>query len=500
MSRERRRGRTAVIGAQALICAIAALGSLFRAHTTAQEAVPLCWAITALFCWSLWSWGYVNGTLFDPYGLFLLSLFMFNAGQAMLEPLALNERSLLDGMFGPDVLVPTLYMVLLGLTFAHLGGLLAVARSSVVPRSRVVVEDGHSLRIVASLLLLVSVVPTIVLLSDALLTAASGGYFALYQRDLVTGTAATPQVLSLFMVPGALLLLAGARGRRFDRSLCIVLIVSYSAVELFIGYRSTAIMPLLAFLWLWDRCERPIRRRSLVAVALLLLVIIPITRDLRDSALAERDVLSTLADAFATVHSPIVASVHEMGGSMATVAYTYALVPSTRAFEAGQGYAYALLTVVPNLFWDIHPTIARGLESSWLVWTVDPFIAARQGGLGFSCIAEAYLNFGWTGVALIMAGVGFGVATLVRLATHKNSATVLAMAAIVTAFLLRFPRDEAASVVRAIAWYSAAPCGAVALIRSISKRSRRPGSFVAAARSGADIRISATPETWALRR
>jgi hypothetical protein len=145
-----------------------------------------------------------------------------------------------------------------------------------------------------------------------------------------------------------------------------------------------------------------------------------------------------------------------MGGTMGSIANTYLLVPSTRAFDYGLGYGYAVLTLVPNMFWDVHPTIAHGTGSDWLVWTVDPYGAARRTGLGFSCVAEAYLNFGWLGAAGVMALVGFGFGRL-GIAARLGDRGWLALVAAFTAFVLRFPRDESASLVRAFVWYSLMP-------------------------------------------
>ena len=74
------------------------------------------------------------------------------------------------------------------------------------------------------------------------------------------------------------------------------------------------------------------------------------------------------------------------------------LRPRWRDYEMGVGYAYAISTLFPNLFWKIHPAMEHELPSSWLTWQVDPYTASQGGGLGFSFIAEAYFNFGYIGV------------------------------------------------------------------------------------------------------
>jgi oligosaccharide repeat unit polymerase len=450
--------RNSAIALQALVCLlIVVAGTILSVTGGVATIYGISSALTATLVWSLWSWWLMTGTLFDPYIMFMMSLFLFNAGQTLLEIVGLNAHGMLGGIFDDEVLVGTLYMVLLGINFTHLGGLLAVRRRRTSCFATWSIADGHALRTVGWILLVCSVIPSSLLLWKTTTTVMAGGYMAAYQREAPTGVAAGPQLIAMFIVPAALLLLAGANGRMREKMSATIVMGLHTLIQLFLGYRSTAIMPACAFLWLWHGCEGKIKTRWLLGAGLLLvMVIVPLSRETRTFTGAERVDLQAFANTYVTIENPIVSTISEMGGSMITVAYTYVLVPSTRVFDDGAGYAYAALTLLPNLFWSVHPTIARGTASDWLIQTVDPFGAMRQGGLGYSCIAEAYLNFGWAGVPIIMCLIGFGVATLTAFGTEGDRRG-LAMAAIFTAFVLRFPRDEAASLVRAFVWYSWLP-------------------------------------------
>ena len=83
------------------------------------------------------------------------------------------------------------------------------------------------------------------------------------------------------------------------------------------------------------------------------------------------------------------------------------LVPESRPYDYGISYLYALTAIMPNIGWQVHPSVAHGLLSDWLIKTVDPVVARGGGGLGFSFIAEAYLNFGWFGGPVWLGVVGF---------------------------------------------------------------------------------------------
>jgi oligosaccharide repeat unit polymerase len=466
---------TAVLLIQTVLCVSAVLTAVLL-HGSANTAVliPLCTVITVTFAWSLWSWRHMTGTLVDPYGMFMTSLFLFNAGQAPLEVLGMNGQGLVGGKFDDETLIATLLLVCLGLSFTHLGALLAVRSPPMRLRRPRFVVSGQALRATGWVLLSVSAVPSWILLSDTATRVVEGGYIALFQREASIGIAAGPQVLAVFLVPAAIFLLAGAEGRRREVVTAALVISGHTMVQLFLGFRSTAIMPACAFAWLWDRLEWKLNRRWMIAVGLLLtLVVLPGIRQTRDLIGVERISPKILVDSYTSLDNPIVSTVSEMGGSMATVAYTYVLVPSSRAFDNGVGYAYAMLTVLPNLFWPVHPTISHGTASDWLISTVDPFVAGKQGGMGYSCIAEAYLNFGWTGVVIVMSMVGF-VAGKLGVAARQEDCGRLALVATFTAFALRFPRDESTSLVRAFVWYSFLPYVSARLVSRLGQFKRVP--------------------------
>jgi oligosaccharide repeat unit polymerase len=132
-------------------------------------------------------------------------------------------------------------------------------------------------------------------------------------------------------------------------------------------------------------------------------------------------------------------------------------VPLFRDFDLGVGYLYAFFTIIPNLFWEIHPTIAHGLAAHWLVQTVAPASAALGRGYGFSFIAEAYLNFGWIGAPIVLGFIGFLLARLVLWAQRKYEPAKMATVASFLAFFLIYARGESGSIVRPLFWYALLP-------------------------------------------
>jgi len=431
---------------------------------------PACIGLLLLFLWSLWSWKLANGSLFNPYGLFLIAAGLFNAGQAFLEVFGLNKGEMLFGRFSPLILFQTLCLVGVGLCTLHLGALAAVARTAAWssgnrpinlsgPRSTV------NLRLVGWGLLAISIVPAYFHFWNAVSEVMAYGYNILFQQETVTGVASTPFILSRFLVPGALFLLAGSAKRPNGIGVSLVLIGLYVAVHLFLGSRAPATMALVAYVWLWHRSVRPLPKGLLTSGGILLIgVVLPLVRAVRGVGGQYRMGLSFLVQAFASINDPIISMLSELGYSMCTVAYTLNLVPSVRPYDMGTSYLYAGLTVFPNLFWSIHPTIAHGTLSAWLVRTVAPSVAASGAGLGYSFIAEAYINFGWFGAPVILALLGFLLVRFSQWGERSADPLKLGLVACVLSTVLFYSRSEAATLVRGVAWYAIAPYFLVRLL------------------------------------
>ncbi len=155
---------------------------------------------------------------------------------------------------------------------------------------------------------------------------------------------------------------------------------------------------------------------------------------------------------------------------MQTIAYTIELVPKFREFQWGADYLYALFTVVPNLFWKLHPTVDRGLAGLWLAWAVRPEFAAIGGGLGYSFIAEAYLNFGWFGAPIALGVIGFLFAKFTLWAAKSKEPDRMAAVASFISFFLFFARAESGVMVRSVVWYSWFPYLSVCLLSRLRSK------------------------------
>lgn len=459
-----------VMLAQSMILAMFLLAAiLYPQFNTHPERLiyPVCVFLLVLFVWTLYSWRALTGNLFDPYTLFMTAAFIFNAGLAFLEVFHLNIGGIFVGRFSQQTILETLMLVTIGLTAFHSGALLTAltrerkARPGGAKQKHE--QDDRSLRLVGWVLLGIATIPAILLYTHYFAVVTSSGYLGFFQQQTVTGFGTWSIILSEFMVPGALFLLAGSKKNRLGMLVSSSVIFLHIVFLLLLGGRAGAIMPLLAFLWLWDRSIRKVPRTVIVVIAILLIsVLLPAFGSSRNLEGQARYSISGVVGAYKSVKNPTVTQVSEMGGSMQTVAYTIDLVPKTKSYVMGESYYNSLLLVLPNIFWSVHPayTVDRP-PSSWLVRTVDPKYAARGGGFGYSFIAEAYLNFGWWGAAMVLGLMGLLFSSLVLWADRSDDFARLAMVASFLSFFLFFPRSEMAGVIRPLVWYAFLPYLAV---------------------------------------
>jgi hypothetical protein len=143
----------------------------------------------------------------------------------------------------------------------------------------------------------------------------------------------------------------------------------------------------------------------------------------------------------------------EMGQSIRPLVETEELV-GPGEYRYGRTYWLAFKGIVPNLAlrWEA-PSIESIDElppSHWLTALVEPWTFKNYGGIGFSAIAEPYMNFGLIGVVLYFLILGF---LLIRLeqASIRNSYT-LASWGLILGPLLWTTRNDFSNFFRPAIW------------------------------------------------
>jgi len=417
----------------------------------------------------------VAGSIVSPYWLFILVASLFNGGHAFLDLFGANPNGVMDSQFSILTTSSTILYSALSMMLLHLGALWRVTREPARVREPESPDrDKGSIRL-GLLMILISVVPMFLQLYEDVSAVLNVGYFGLYQRAVRTNIDAWQAILAQFMLPGAFLLAAASKQERLLRRLSVVIVSVYVLSYIFMGYRGVAGAAIAAYGWIWHtRVAKLPLYPSLMAGVLFVFLLFPMIRSHRSTVGEDRLSWSAFVHALDDYDNPATASVSEMGGTMSTTAYTMDLVPSDRAFEYGQTYLFAALTIVPNVFGTpLHPAIEHGTASEWLARTVSYQGAAAGGGIGYSFIAEAYLNFGWMGPPLVMILMGFLLAAMECYAARSTSPAAAALMGVILYFALIYARAESSNIVRAIVWCGFMPLGVLALFVDPKRRERR---------------------------
>lgn len=214
-----------------------------------------------------------------------------------------------------------------------------------------------------------------------------------------------------------------------------------------LGYRGFALTPVAAGLVILSKRGVRFPRWAFAGGLAAVLIAIPISRQLRDTSLSER----TMAPSELSL-APLEA-LQEMGGSLRPLVHTIDLMEN-EPYRWGRTYWQALGQVVPSLSlrWqgDVYLPVEELPPSHWVSRLAAPWNYQNFGGLGFSSVAEPYMNLGPLGVALAFWLLGYGLVRVDRLDLRRP--TQLACLGMVLGPLLWATRNGAGVFVRPAVW------------------------------------------------
>ncbi len=220
--------------------------------------------------------------------------------------------------------------------------------------------------------------------------------------------------------PGAVILMViGAQTRKQKIFAWFIAGISFVVVTLS-GYRTQAFYPVLIGMVIWVKSGRRVPTMLAVGTVAMILFLIPIIGTLR-AVDAYKDInLNTIGAA--TEGAQIERGLMEMGSSLGVAAHVFRIVPDQDPYRYGTTYLVSLKEAIPNIGTSQGESIVARVRrsgimdpdmisqmppASWITYRVDPIRFKVGGGIGFSAVAEPYLNFGPAGVAGFFIILGF---------------------------------------------------------------------------------------------
>ncbi|MFW5444432.1 MAG: O-antigen polysaccharide polymerase Wzy [Methylococcaceae bacterium] len=249
-----------------------------------------------------------------------------------------------------------------------------------------------------------------------------------YARHEIFSSNLDSRGFGVFMMifPGSILLYFFSATTKTQYILGFSLAAFAFLMFMFSGYRSAALFPSLVGVALWVKSGHRLPLPIVVGGVALVLMLTAASGYLRTtgkySEMKMSDVSKALNDA------SIEDSISEMGASVKALASVVRLVPKTDDYRYGSSYFYSVVDAFPNMGFNINtegsreyalkqkgkdPDVIRNLRpADWLTYRIAPWHFKQGYGVGFSAIAEPFLNFGTAGVFFFFVALGYGLGRL----------------------------------------------------------------------------------------
>ncbi len=353
------------------------------------------------FVWCYVSLKRVTGKFFSLYGIFLLFAFLFNYGQCLMWAFGIHYRNEIgtaniytSGIPTGDTIVKTQLLTLMGLLAFHTGALLIMKKPKVDIEEEYINPCIIQVNLKAQALHLACLIAIIVSLPlmylyqirDILVNAYYGYGATLYNATVVSSQNNVIELLRQMYFPALVGLLISSGYRKKTVCFCYVSFALYTLLHLMAGNRGEWIFPLFILVWMHHSFVKKMSIKKIIVYSLVGSFIVSVCvglRNVRDTGIS----FSALISAMLIDDNPIVSAVFELGGSMR---------PAILITESGWGiypygntYLLALMGMVTEKF--IPFFVPDYVSVSY--WFSHYYLKLNF-GIGFSLIAEAFINFG----------------------------------------------------------------------------------------------------------
>jgi hypothetical protein len=209
-------------------------------------------------------------------------------------------------------------------------------------------------------------------------------------------------------------------------------------------------LSVVGFAWGWALTQRLIRipRWPVVAGFIAMILMAPMIKEYRVWRNLEDTPRLNLSELAA-------ATFYEMGSSVGAFCWTINKIPSKKNYDWGMSFVAHMAGNIPNFgvvgqrFIYVDPL--KHKPSMWVTWTADPVKYWNAGGgLGFAVGAEWYFNFGFPGVLIGMAFLGWLTAWSRN--KSRDGPIQLLLASMMIVFMANVVRNDFGYPLRAAGW------------------------------------------------
>ena len=424
------------------------------------------------FMWICMSWYIITKNFFSMYMIFMILSIPFYLGQ----PIVLLMRpdlisSILIARYPYSILNQTILYVMISYMFIHIGALAYMLRVPKTNIKKTNVDYSNAMNEIGIILIIISIVPTIIILINSFRAVAIYGYIGLF---IMSNTIANCQgifgVIGGFWVPGLYILIIANSSIPIKRNKYIILLILYILLIFVLGRRGENTIQIIGLLFIWHTCIKPISGKAVAKLfifGIIFLVFISVISTIRVS-LNSGNFFALFLKTFdgSSDNNFLIDILKEFGTTLIVPATVINYTPSVLPYYGGKSIINFFLMLIPNLFWDINPGLIDGTIES--IFT--PFLSDQSiGGFGSSFIAEMYYNFGNWGL-LIFPIMGIVICKLsVGINKMENKLKLFSSIYMFNIFLW-YLRGEIMTSGKNMVYYILFPVILVMGIRRLSKR------------------------------
>lgn len=378
--------------------------------------VVFCMATTIYVCLFI-TWFQNCQDKINFFTIILLLSYIYTFGQYLLYCLdiEIQRQYTILNTFTPREINSAAIYILLNIIVFHASVLVFNKRIVGKNKEELKSKDKKAFKLTACMLLLVTFVCELMVLVFKIKINMAQGY-SVALRTNYSGAGSFSYIinfLSTLFLPSVFATFIVSKGKKENKLVWLIYTI-YLGGYFMSGSRFEAIISLAGVLLLYNFYYKRVNIKKttfIFAIGLVVLYLCSIMSNMRiiQNYGKTMDFATIITEAVdVTNEENFIADVVSTAGmQVLTVTAVYNNCPSNESFTYGMYYLGGLVRVIPNIFGGDNPLITASIDKIFRQYLTKTY------GMGSSFIIEAYYNFGWLGI-LMMIIYGYATAFLCK--------------------------------------------------------------------------------------
>ncbi|MBW8383250.1 MAG: O-antigen polysaccharide polymerase Wzy family protein [Youngiibacter sp.] len=377
-----------------------------------SKMMQLCWINNIAFIIQIIILKKVLGSYANPMLLFSIFLFLFSSGQFVLYSLNFEIQGFnIFDRVNINTLGKALLFIIAGYSMYQFGVIIAMKKGNIYVQKTMnssVTKNNFILK-AGVLFLLIGIIPYAIGQYNNFRIILTQGYMAYYREGVRSWYIF--EGLSYYFFTGLIFISVG--GNKRHRTACTITLTAIALLRLVSGDRGDGIVYIISAFLIYEFLgeKHNIKTWKLIIISFVCMAFIPIVATYRRYGINEDISISRFIYEVLLENNIVINTLETLGGTIFPLAKTMELVPLIQNHLYGMSYLASLILLIPRplRMGFLADFAGNKLYTSPATWLMNSLNMTY--GPGYTPFAEAYLNFGWIGIAFMWA-FGFGIAKL----------------------------------------------------------------------------------------